>query len=343
MNFIKRLNTARSDTMRASIYREAIRHYSRRNIDSVKYYGELGIAYFRRHKEPIFEAQVMEQMALVDDNQGRTNTAHERTQYALNIYRQLNYKPGIASAVGNMGALEASMGNYEEAIKYMIESLKLSDTTMDRDVVITGYMNLATVYLSINDLPNAEKYFGMATKEARGHAITDKIISLYNLVGVMHAMKGDNVTALKTFQQNMELSANHKFVNSHLECITYIGQYYLENNQPEKALGYLRNGLEIATRENIAEIRSNILQQMGAIVADSDPKQAWKYLNEALDIATSMNNKMKTECSIPEMGLTAPDRTFVAVRAIVPVTQMPPKRAEPILASPCPISSMEER
>ena len=56
-----------------------------------------------------------------------------------------------------------------------------------------------------------------------------------------------------------------------------------------------------------------------------------------------MNRRMKTECNIPEMGLTAPERTFVAVRAIVPVTQMPPKSAEPILARPCPISSMEER
>ncbi len=290
-DFIRRLNTARTDTIRASIYREAIRHYSRRNADSVKYFGALGIAYFRRHKEPLFEAMVMEQMALIDDNQGRTNTARERTLYALKIYRELNYKPGIASAVGNMGALEASTGKYEEAIKYMIESLKLTDTTMDRDVAITGYMNLATVYLSINDLPNAGKYFGLATNAAKGHAITDKIISLYNLVGVLHAMKGDNVTALKTFQQNMELSAKHEFINSHLECITYIGQYYLENNQPEKALGYLRNGLDIATRENIAEIRSNILQQMGAIVADSDPKLAEKYLSEALAIATSMGNK----------------------------------------------------
>lgn len=292
LDFIKRLNTARTDTVRVSIYKEAIRHYSRRNADSVKYYGELAIAYFRRHKEPLFEAQVMEQMALVDDNQGRTNTAHERTQYALNIYRQLNYKPGIASAVGNMGALEASMGNYEEALKYMIESLKLSDTTMDRDVVITGYMNLATVYLSINDLPNAEKYFGLATNAAVGHKVTDKIISLYNLVGVMYAMKGDNERALKTFQQNMELSANHEFINSHLECITYISQYYIENNQPDKALTYLHTGLELATTNNIAEIRSNILQQMGAIVADSDPKQAEKYLNEALAIATSMGNKL---------------------------------------------------
>lgn len=46
---------------------------------------------------------------------------------------------------------------------------------------------------------------------------------------------------------------------------------------------------------------------------------------------------------MPETGLVAPARTFVAVRAIVPVTQMPPKSAEQIFATPWAISSMLER
>lgn len=46
---------------------------------------------------------------------------------------------------------------------------------------------------------------------------------------------------------------------------------------------------------------------------------------------------------MPDTGLVPPARTFVAVRAMVPVTQMPPKSAEPMLAMPWPISSTLER
>ena len=46
---------------------------------------------------------------------------------------------------------------------------------------------------------------------------------------------------------------------------------------------------------------------------------------------------------MPETGPCAPARTLVAVRAIVPVTQMPPNSAEPILAKPCATSSQFER
>ena len=46
---------------------------------------------------------------------------------------------------------------------------------------------------------------------------------------------------------------------------------------------------------------------------------------------------------MPATGPRAPARTLVAVRAMVPVTQMPPNRAEAILATPCATSSQLER
>ena len=46
---------------------------------------------------------------------------------------------------------------------------------------------------------------------------------------------------------------------------------------------------------------------------------------------------------MPASGLPAPARTLVAVRAMVPVTLMPPNRAEAMLAMPCATSSMLER
>ena len=46
---------------------------------------------------------------------------------------------------------------------------------------------------------------------------------------------------------------------------------------------------------------------------------------------------------MPAIGLRAPARTLVAVRAMVPVTLIPPKTAEATLAIPCATSSMFDR
>ena len=56
-----------------------------------------------------------------------------------------------------------------------------------------------------------------------------------------------------------------------------------------------------------------------------------------------MNSSRKAECSIPATGPRAPARTLVAVRAMVPVTQNPPKRGEAMFAAPCATSSQLER
>ena len=56
-----------------------------------------------------------------------------------------------------------------------------------------------------------------------------------------------------------------------------------------------------------------------------------------------MNDSRNAECIMPDSGLRAPARILVAVRAIVPVTLMPPNRAEAMLAMPCATSSMLER
>ena len=49
------------------------------------------------------------------------------------------------------------------------------------------------------------------------------------------------------------------------------------------------------------------------------------------------------ECTIPEMGVLPPFLILAAVLAIAPVAGIPPKQAEPILATPWATSSMLER
>ncbi len=73
------------------------------------------------------------------------------------------------------------------------------------------------------------------------------------------------------------------------------------------------------------------------------PASAASGMYEASGAATIMKSRRKRACSIPETGPCAPARTFVAVLAIVPVTQNPPKSAAPILATPCATSSQFER
>ena len=64
------------------------------------------------------------------------------------------------------------------------------------------------------------------------------------------------------------------------------------------------------------------------------PASAERGMKLAKGAATSMKIRRKPACDIPATGLTAPARMLVAVRAMVPVTLIPPNRAEAPFAMP---------
>ena len=62
-----------------------------------------------------------------------------------------------------------------------------------------------------------------------------------------------------------------------------------------------------------------------------------------ISVANTMTSNRNTACMMPAIGVFAPERILVAVRAIAPVAGRPPNSAEPRLAIPCPINSWLER
>jgi signal transduction histidine kinase len=291
VDYIRQLSEAKNDSIRAEIYIHAMRHYSTHNSDSLKYYSDQGIAHFRKNKNRLGEGLILEQLAIADQAQGRMNIARQRIQYTLSIFKELGYKPGIARVTGNMGALEASSGNYDLALKYLLESLRLEDSTADNEIRMTGYMNIAAIYMQTGDTANAGKYLNIALEIANDNPLSEKKIGLYNIIGVLHAFKGEKEEALATFLRNLELSDHPSFVEAHVECLSYIGQYYLEDGQLDKGLSYLRRGLDIAKKHNYKELQSNILHEIGLIVYEQNPAAAPQYLEEALTIAKEMGNR----------------------------------------------------
>ena len=72
----------------------------------------------------------------------------------------------------------------------------------------------------------------------------------------------------------------------------------------------------------------------------STPANVDKGMKLANGPATNMKTRIKTACPMPEIGLHAPARILVAVRAMVPVTLIPPNIAEATFATPCATTSI---
>ena len=63
-------------------------------------------------------------------------------------------------------------------------------------------------------------------------------------------------------------------------------------------------------------------------------------ISAAYGISTTRTSTRQIECIMPATGVLPPFLILAAVRAIAPVAGIPPKRAEPILPTPCATSSI---
>lgn len=234
---------------------------------------------------------ILHHMALVDRSHGRIKSAVNDLDAALALYRTAGYLRGIADVLGDIGSMEAGKGNIDVAARYIVSALKLQDSLGNKDGAMVSYMNLASMYLQQNDTARASHFVDEALKCAASVPVNDHVIGLYNLQGVIYAMEGRNAEALSTFMHSLELSDGPTFVTGRVECLSYLGQFYLDAGQPEKAIRFLDQGLQLATRYNRPELRANMLLTLAAILQTKDIPATTRYLEEALQIADSIHSK----------------------------------------------------
>jgi hypothetical protein len=96
----------------------------------------------------------------------------------------------------------------------------------------------------------------------------------------------------------------------------------------------------LAPRQSRSRRRKSSFSAIFQHTTTSTPANVDKGMKLANGSATNMKTKIKTACPIPEIGLHAPARILVAVRAMVPVTLIPPNMAEATFATPCATTSI---
>lgn len=290
-DFYAQVSQAKTDEDKAEVYRHAMAYFNGRNADSFKHYTDASLTYFREKKSIVGEALIIQQQGLIDRTDGRVNIAMQRLKNSLELFKKANYKPGIADVLGNIGSVEAGKGNYEEGARYITESLKMEQVLGRKHGLMVGYMNLASIYMQTNDLKAAGRFMDQAYEVSRELPLSDQVIGLYNMRGVLFAYQGLNDSALATFRHNLELSNDTAFIDSRIECLSYIAQYYLDNGDPSKSLLYLKDGIRLAEINNRPEIKSNMLLTLAAVTQDTDVPGTLRSLEEALLIAEAMGNR----------------------------------------------------
>ncbi|BAT53270.1 Tetratricopeptide TPR_3 [Nostoc sp. NIES-3756] len=161
---------------------------------------------------------------------GKYDQALKLYQQALNIYKENNYKSGIAATLNNIARINANLGKYPQAIELNQQALTIYKEVGDRTGEGVTISNLGQVYQKQNQ--------------------HDKAAGLYQQALAMHREVNDKVSEAATL----------KFLADTLSA----------QNQPQLAINFYKQSVNLteSIRQNLRAIPTDIQKSYTETVAE---------------------------------------------------------------------------
>ena len=217
---------------------------------------------------------------------------------------RLNYLPGEAAALKNLGIGYHFLGDFNTAMDYLQQSLSLRKKIGVKSDIIVELNNIGIVYDSLNDYENALKYYleSLALEEEIGnkHGIAGSL----NNLGIVYKNQSNFNKALEFFLRSLQLYddiADRVGVASNL---TNIGIIYRELANYDKALEYHLKALNIYEELNDEQSIAIAFGNIGSIYDDlGNNEMALDYYLRALEIEEKIGFEFGVAGSYNNIGI----------------------------------------
>ncbi len=207
---------------------------------------------------------------------------------------------GYISSNNNLGQAYDLMGDYENALKYTLESV--NNTSEDHREYPTRLQNLAFIYTELGELNKALKTYEKALTSCRNisgkkHPLYAKLV---DCIGQLHVRKGDLLIAEELFEEALSVFLEN-FDESHPEYGHYLNNYantLLGLNQYDEAIDLLITNIKISESNSKTDNEDYYRKQLGLAKAYN---KIGNY-NDALTILINYRKKLKRK-----LGANHPD------------------------------------
>jgi serine phosphatase RsbU (regulator of sigma subunit) len=183
-------------------------------------------------------ADDMHDIGKVYYRQHRFDKSLESYNNALKIYRELNYKTGIAGCYNNMAGVYDALKDFDKTLFYLQEFLKIAEQIGSKSKIATGLNN----------------------------------------IGLTYRTKGRYTEALIYLNKGLKMREEIQDIKGLAYSNTDIGTTYLEMKNPGKAIFYLFKGLQYAKQAHSVERIKESYEAIASTYAAADKyDKAYEY------------------------------------------------------------------
>jgi adenylate cyclase len=215
----------------------------------------------------------------------KPTSAMDFAKQSLAISEQIGWKKGASTAYRVIGVITYNEGNYPEAIKNQLLSVKISEEIGYKNGIARGYGNIGMVYGSLGNYTEAlrKNYACLKILEE----LNDKpgIANSYNNLGNINSDLGNNTEALKNYSASLNIAEELGDKIQIAIALANLGDIYSTLGNYHEALKNFNKSIKInETIGNKRGISGTYINISGVYYKQKDYHEALKNLLASLEI-----------------------------------------------------------
>ena len=198
----------------------------------------------------------------------------------------LNYEPGLAIALENLGWLSYRHGDYATAFQLATQALQISERRNDPLAVARCLNSIGAIYYEQKQYDAAIVNFRKALSMARTG--NDKLSVARSLNNIAYTMSNSNRKDSAYFYAGRALRASQVIGNAYQQGFAYrtMADIDIDNKRIDGAMGKYRKILSLAAAVNNRFLEVSTLHRIGnAFILLNQPDSALKYLTKNVHVA----------------------------------------------------------
>jgi len=216
-------------------------------------------------------------------------------QQELNIAAKTNNYAAEAQAHGGLGRIYGwQLDEYEKAIFYYQQQLKISRIINDKSQELSGIFGIANAYFLFLDYHQAIKFGKQALALAETSHDVDMEMEISGFVGIVYSQMGLVKKGIPLIKKQLSLSLKNVNLYQQSLALDRLGIAYVNLQEYEIGIEYLQEALKIIDILGVPVEKSKILLNLGSIYARlKNYVLALDFLLTALNILGISDNKIQ--------------------------------------------------
>ncbi len=227
---------------------------------------------------------------------GEYSKAIDNYLRSLNYSNQINYVPGKANCLSNIGASYKDLLNYPKALEYNYKSLALAKNTKDNYLISQSLNNLGATYYSLPNYDSARYYFTLSTQRFEKENNEYELINSYVNMGDVYRHFNQFDTALIYYNKALTYSKKLGSTDGLINVYYMLGQLYDTTGHFQKAIINFNKSLALAVQSGTSRfIMLNHEELAKLYVKLGDYKKAYNHFFQSSIVRDSIFSREHDE------------------------------------------------